>query len=1457
MGDETLLERILNGDEEPKDLPLGLLQSITNDFSEERKIGQGGFGAVYKGVLRNGIIVAVKRIYVTAHTIDDKLFRREFNSLRKINHQNVVRFLGFCSNTYQTPIQEAGSEEINLANVRERLLCFEYISNGSLDKHITDELRGLEWETRYEIIIGICKGLRYLHEETSIVHMDLKPENILLDGTYLIPKFTDFGLSRPNKNTHTMGLRFGTRGYIAPEYENSGKASVKSDIYSLGAIIFELVTGCMGIPDENNVLRRWRHRWTKPPTLLQYQQVTRCLNIAVRCREQNPEARPSILKIISFLSESGSTDMHTSQIRPCYIEDDMLGIKPLELLVPFELKKISCFTIELINDTHSCIAFNIKPSNPPWYRAQPDKGIVRQQCKYGVKITVPPQDMHHADKFIVKSMKVSEGLTDEDIIEHTFEEAGKIADEVNLMVVYEPHENSKSREETNKPVEEVPKVERRKIDVSASGKSKLGNGGNAEAASMAIKSRVQGQCIKQREQRRFYPRQSSSHHSLGYMLIPLLDRVAVKAGDAQVAKLLRACGLGKARQKLECHLADIQCILLDADTKSRTNAAVHSWMEDLKTVAYQTDDILDDFRYEALRRHAAKIGHVSTAHKVLSYTTSNNPVILRHSMSKKMKDTVDMIDELVEKMNSFHFRQHTEAPRIDHLQTHSQVDKSQIVGRQDEKEQLVKILLGHCYNKNNSNHVMVLPIIGMGGIGKTTLAQLVHNDQRVKHHFELVLWACISEKFVIEEIVRSVIEVATMKKCDLTQMEALQKELCGVLGKKRYLLVLDDVWNEDGHKWDAMRSLLNSHAGSGSAIIVTSRSDQVASIMGTLPPHHISLLNEDQSWELFHRNAFGREAEKQDELITVAKKIVHKCKGLPLAIKTIAALLRSKHHSQWFSVLDSDVWKDDILTSAIVPALQLSYDHLSSEAKICFSFCALFPKDSPMDKDTLIQLWIANDFIASETRGQEIFDILVWRCFLQDVENQHYTKIGDYEHIHRSIICRMHDLMHDLAESVSGNDCFILQESSSCQEILHGPTNIGSLQHEVQYLSLDHVSNNTLAAMKEMLAPRARTILCVQRELQWTQASLDKGKSLIMALSKFMSLRALRTLSFETQMANLKHLRYLDLSYSGIATLPGSTTMLYNLQTLKLIGCEDLKKLPEGMRYMSSLRHIFLAGCPNLDCMPQGVGQLNSLQTLTNYIIDSDAGRGIDQLKDLNLGGSLSLTQLRKVHSAENAKQGNISAKHNLKRISLSWYGLCSRAGYEVDTNAEGILEALCPHNGLEVLQLSNYSGAKLSSWMHKSTLLEHLRELHLRSCRKCKDLPPLWQLPSLWYLNLDNLDSVTSMCVGNDDTDNGESCIPPSPIFPKLRVMIVYKMPKLERWHQVARQVSAVSFPRLKVLHISGCPSLETLPEGLLQQVSALTELDMRYCDKLKGAFSRGGAYWKLVEAIPMRTVF
>ncbi|KAI4974128.1 hypothetical protein ZWY2020_047408 [Hordeum vulgare] len=199
---------------------------------------------------------------------------------------------------------------------------------------------------------------------------------------------------------------------------------------------------------------------------------------------------------------------------------------------------------------------------------------------------------------------------------------------------------------------------------------------------------------------------------MGSLLIPLLGRVAAKAGDALVAELLRAWGLDKFRRKLERHLAAVRCILLDADAKSRTNPAVRRWVHDLKTVAYQADDILDGFHYEVLRRRAAQMRPHSTACKIMSYFTLDSPGVFRLSMSRKMKDALEIIDELVMEMHKFQFLQHTEAPCVDHPQTHSQVDESEIVGRQDEKEQVVKILLNHYHDNINNKNVMVLPIVG-------------------------------------------------------------------------------------------------------------------------------------------------------------------------------------------------------------------------------------------------------------------------------------------------------------------------------------------------------------------------------------------------------------------------------------------------------------------------------------------------------------------------------------------------------------------------------------------------------------------------------------------------------------------------------------------------------------------------------------------------------------------------
>ncbi|XP_044347327.1 uncharacterized protein [Triticum aestivum] len=374
--------------------------------------------------------------------------------MMEVNHQNIVRFIGFCSNTEHKRIQHGVPGGYIYAEARERILCFEYISNGSLDKYITDELRGLEWDTRYNIIKGICDGLEYLHMKKHIIHMDLKPANVLLDN-HMVAKITDFGLARMDGNSHTTNQVF-TLGYCAPEYLLGGRMSVKSDVYSLGVIIIELVMGRRGTPDINNVLRRWRHRWGKSAngTPFRYQQIAKLVEIGLCCQEDDLYKRPFISEIIRDIKELESTDREISntnesgKISP-YWEDDMLGVKPLELRFPFVLnKEISC-TLEVTNGTNSYIAFNIETMSPLPYCIKANKVIVPPQSKCSVNITLQPLDKvpegkQYSDNFIIRSTKVSECLTSEDITEDMFNlEEGKVVDEVTLTVVhdepFEPH----------------------------------------------------------------------------------------------------------------------------------------------------------------------------------------------------------------------------------------------------------------------------------------------------------------------------------------------------------------------------------------------------------------------------------------------------------------------------------------------------------------------------------------------------------------------------------------------------------------------------------------------------------------------------------------------------------------------------------------------------------------------------------------------------------------------------------------------------------------------------------------------------------------------------------------------------------------------------------------------------------------------------------------------------------
>nr|BET03927.1 Rmg8 protein splicing variant 1 [Triticum aestivum] len=282
------LEQILLSETaEPKALPLSLLEDITNGFSDDQEIGRGGFAVVYKGTLCNRA-VAVKRM--SNALMDETKFHREVECLMQVKHKNVVRFLGYCADRQGNMARYNG--KLVMADVHQRLLCFEYIPKGGLDKYISNANR--EWGTCYKIIKAICEGLQYLHDN-HIIHLDLKPANILLDDN-MEPKIADFGLSRcfdENQSRDITKTILGTMGYLAPEVREGGVIARSADLYSLGVIILEILTGQKGYQDIGEVLRSWSDRLERSQRDTLCEQIQVCYETALECRDFNPKKRPA------------------------------------------------------------------------------------------------------------------------------------------------------------------------------------------------------------------------------------------------------------------------------------------------------------------------------------------------------------------------------------------------------------------------------------------------------------------------------------------------------------------------------------------------------------------------------------------------------------------------------------------------------------------------------------------------------------------------------------------------------------------------------------------------------------------------------------------------------------------------------------------------------------------------------------------------------------------------------------------------------------------------------------------------------------------------------------------------------------------------------------------------------------------------------------------------------------
>ncbi|KAL5545546.1 hypothetical protein UlMin_005233 [Ulmus minor] len=884
--------------------------------------------------------------------------------------------------------------------------------------------------------------------------------------------------------------------------------------------------------------------------------------------------------------------------------------------------------------------------------------------------------------------------------------------------------------------------------------------------------------------------------------------------------------------KLETKLLSVSLVLDDAELKQIRNPGVKKWLDKLKDVADEADNLLDDIATDVLEIKVMKAEPRTS--------TSNVRNIFSNFFHSKDRDRVTKMEEILGKLEYIAKQKDDlglkegrgEKPYSSRLPSTSLIPESQVYGRDVDKGAIIKMLLS---DDIGSSKIGVIPIVGMGGIGKTTLAQAVFNDDEVKEPFELKAWVCVSEEFDVCKVTKTILEAIDSRPCDLKDLNSLQVQLADKLREKKFLIVLDDVWRENYDDWEFMSRPFQNGA-QGSKIIVTTRSHKVANIMHSVSTYSLKILSDKDCLLLFTRHALGREDfAAHFDLEKIGEEIVKKCKGLPLATKALGGVLRSTRDVlQWERILKSEIWDLTDEESNILPALRLSYHYLPSHLKRCFAYCSIFPKNFKFDKEELILLWMAENLLGHpqknkriEDVGDEYFKDLLSRSFFQKSHNS-------------SIV--MHDLMVDLATFVSGKFCVQLERKN--------PNEFMTMARHLGYSREFHDSYEKFNCV--FGASHLRTFYGVNGKYKCQKHDYDDkfnysfqkiyqcstygsictyscNVSKEIAHDLFFKLKCLRVLSLQgyrnisqlpDSIGEQKHLRYLDLSFTSINKLPESICMLFNLQTLKLWGCDHLIKLPRHMHRLINLRYFCLSGKSLLE-LPTQINKLKSLQMLGTLVVGKDDGTNIAELKELpNLRGAIRVKNLQNVLKTEDALQAELMSKKYLEELELEWGDETNDSVHE-----RNILDKLVPNTTLKGLIIRGYGGTTFPNWVGDRSLCTNIVDLSLGDCKYCQSLPPLGQLLSLKSLCIARFDEIVS--VGAEFYGNCSSVVKP---FASLEVLLFRDMPNWELWSMPVEDVDE-AFPKLRELEVHSCKMLSgDLPHFLL----SLTSLQISSCEKL-----------------------
>ncbi|GLT32428.1 hypothetical protein SLA2020_070970 [Shorea laevis] len=874
-------------------------------------------------------------------------------------------------------------------------------------------------------------------------------------------------------------------------------------------------------------------------------------------------------------------------------------------------------------------------------------------------------------------------------------------------------------------------------------------------------------------------------------LVPIIKEALFKLAPFIAREIRFAWGLEKELEKLSKLLNQIQHVLQDAEER-QSEVAIRDWLQELKDVAYDMVDVLDEVAYEVLRH---RVETQSQVKRVRNFFSPSNPIAFRFNMANKIKKINESLVKLKGDAVFNTLLARNERPRVRKSQpdTHSFLDSKFESRRDEDVTEIVNLLTEQ---RSHQHPISVISLIGMAGVGKTTLAKLLCQEIEKRKMFDVVAWVCVSDDFDEKIILNGMLEHLGHNAGGINNMNVLLKKLEEKIEKKTFLLVLDDVWEDDSNTWATFSDLLSKFVKtSGNSIVVTTRKEGVTSSIAEYLPlhrHHLKRLSNDDCWLIIKEKVFGStEASITDQqLEAIGRDIAERCGGLPLIANVLGGTMCNvKGVDGWLSIKDKIVWNLEDFDQ-IKFVLKLSFDHLPSHLKKCFSYCSIFPKDFIFAKDDLVQHWMAQGFLCSS--GQEMMeDIgnkyvcdLISNCLFQDVV---WDRSGNI------ISFKMHDAVHDLALLVSEGEALILKNDSICENSC-----------------IRHLRVPSSAVVDPTI------LRCVAPKLHSLFSEVD-----FCSMSK-MDLKSIRSLSLKkadgdklpVSPSKLKHLRYLEISKTKIKALPKSFSKLYNLQTLKLMYCSHLQKLPDGMENLISLRHF----CFSDDrLMPRNIGRLTSLQTLSLFAVGREKGYHIEELGCLSqLGGALTIRNLQFVKSKSEATKANMEQKTKLYVLHLEW-GRNKEEGYN---SYEEVLEGLQPPSNLKNLSIRGYMGEKFPSWIEKGVnlsgdafLLNNLLHLQLFGCGECIDIPSLGFLPNLQFLHIRSMEKVKRMGskfylnrsnIASSSHGGGDTIT----VFPALKILRLDEMGSLEEWVEIE---GVIVFPCLEKLLIRSCPKLKT----------------------------------------------